>query len=157
MNRWYFWVLAPVMLTTGLGLPFIVDPPTWQGHLVLYVLCGTLIVATFGLASPRRFGWAIRAVAAVVLLAYAAYAATETVAWWHGKPFGLASLPAQSNLFNALRGLVVFGLPSMYLLLTGRSYSAVDVLLAGEDDDTSDAEARVVGDERDEFEESNIG
>jgi hypothetical protein len=26
MNRWYFWVLAPVMLVTGLGLPFILDP-----------------------------------------------------------------------------------------------------------------------------------
>src|SRR5262245_14908875 len=43
MNRWYFWVLGPVMLATGLGLPFIVHPPSWQGHVVLYVVCGTLV------------------------------------------------------------------------------------------------------------------
>lgn len=125
------------MLTTGIGLPFIVDPPTWQGSLVLYGFCGTLILATLGLASPGRFGWALKAVAAAVLLAYLAYAATEAVAWWHGKPFGLGSSRARSNLFNALRGLVVFGLPSLYLLLRARTSSPVDALLGVED-----AEAR---------------
>ncbi len=129
MKHWYFWVLAPIMLLTGIGLPFIVEPPTWQGYVVLYVFCGTLIIATVGLAAPRRFGWALKTVAAVVLLAYVSYAVTEAVAWWHGKPFGFGSARGQTNLFNALRGLIVFGLPSLYLLLTGRSRSAVDVLL----------------------------
>jgi hypothetical protein len=31
MTRWYFWVLAPIMLGTAIGLPFIVERPSWQG------------------------------------------------------------------------------------------------------------------------------
>jgi hypothetical protein len=48
MNRWYFWVLAAVMLATGLALPFLARPPTWQGSVLLYVLCGVLVLATLG-------------------------------------------------------------------------------------------------------------
>ena len=126
MNRWYFWVLAPVMLATGLGLPFLTDPPTWQGRIVLYLLCGTLVLATLGLAKPRRFQWALRVVAGVILLAYLAYATEEAIAWWHGKPFGWFARRASSNLRNALLGLGVFGLPSVYFLFKGRSGTKVD-------------------------------
>jgi hypothetical protein len=129
MNRWYFWVLAPVMLATGLGLPFLAEPPTLQGRVVLYFVSGTLVFATLGLARPRRFRWALRIVAGVILLAYVAYAASETIAWWQGKPFGLGAPRAVSNLRNALWGLVVFGLPSLNFLLRGRSGSSVDALL----------------------------
>jgi hypothetical protein len=133
MNRWYFWVLAPVMLATGLGLPFITEPPTWQGTVVLYLVCGALVLATLGLARPRRFWWALRAVAGAILLVYVAYAASEAFAWWQGQPFGLGAPRAENNLINALRGLVVFGLPSLYFLLRGRSGRSVDVLLDVED------------------------
>ena len=133
MRRWYFWVLAPIMLATAFGLSFIVEPPSWQGYVVLYVFCGTLILATVGLGAPRRFGWALRGVGATVLFAYVAYAVTEAVAWWNGKPFGFGSQRAQTNLFNAMRGLFVFGIPALYMVLKGRSGSAVDVLLDIED------------------------
>ena len=99
MNRWYFWVLAPVML------------------------------ATLGLAKPRRFQWALRAVAGAILLGYLAYATHEAFAWWQGKPLGLLAPRAASNLVNALWGLAVFGLPSLYFLFRGRSGASVDVLL----------------------------
>ena len=153
MNRWYFWLLAPVMLATGLGLPFITEPPTWQGRVVLYVLCGTLVLATLGLARPRRFRWALRAVAGAILLAYVVYAASEALAWWQGKPFGLGARQAESNLRNALRGLMVFGLPSLYFLLRGRSGSSVDALLDVEDELTGPlAEGRAAeqGDDADD-------
>jgi hypothetical protein len=129
MNRWYFWVLSPVMLLTGLGLPLIVDPPTVMGTVVLYVFCGSLVLATLGLARPRRFQWALRAVAATILLGVVAYAASEAIAWWNGKPFGLTARRSASNFRNALLALAVYGLPSMYFLLTGRSGTNVDVLL----------------------------
>jgi len=129
MNRWYFWVLAPVMLVTGLGLPLISEPPTWQGRVVLHLFCGTLVLATLGLARPRRFPWALRAVAGAILLAYVAYAVAEAIAWWHGKPFGFGARRSASNLHNALCGLVVFGFPSLLFLLRGRSGTKVDALL----------------------------
>lgn len=133
MNRWFFWVLAPFMLATGLGLPFMAEPPTWQGRVILYFVCGTLVVATLGLARPRRFQWALRAVAGAILLTYVAYAASEALTWWRGKPFGLGAQRAESNLHNALWGLVTFGLPSLYFILRGRSGRNVDVLLDVED------------------------
>jgi hypothetical protein len=133
MNRWYFWVLSPFMLATGLVLPFITEPPTWQGRIVLYLLCGTLVLATLGLARPRRFRWALRAFAGTILLVYVVYAASEALAWWQGKPFGFGARRAESNLFNALLGLMAFGLPSLNFLLRGRSGSSVDALLDVED------------------------
>jgi hypothetical protein len=129
MNRWYFWVLAPMMLATGLSLLFIAEPPTWQCRVVLYLVCGTLLLAILGLARPRRFRWALRAVAGAILLGYMGYAASEGFAWWRGKPFGFGMRRAESNLFNALWGLVVFGLPSLYFLLRGQSGSSIDALL----------------------------
>jgi hypothetical protein len=129
MNRWYFWVLAPVLVATAFGLPFLVQPPSWQGYVVLYVFCGTLVLATIGLAGPVRFRWAFKCVAVVVLLAYLAYVGSEAVAWWHGKPFGFGLDRARANLFNAIRGLLVFGLPAMHLLIRGRSGTSADVVL----------------------------
>ena len=153
MNRWYFWVLAPVMLATGLGLPFIVDPPSWQGRVVLYIFCGTLVIATLGLARPRRFRWALRVVASIILLAYMGYAAYEAIGWLHGKAFGLDAPRSTSNLRNALWGLAVYGLPSLYFVLRGRSVTSVDVLLGIQNDSdnpSSEADAVEQGVEADE-------
>ena len=147
MKRWYFWVLGPIMLATAIGLPFIVHPPTPQGYLVLYAFCGTLLLAALGLAAPTRFGWALKGVATAVLLAYVGYVASEGAAWWHGKPFGLGSSQARSNLFNALRGLAVFGIPSLYFLLRGRTGSQVDALLGVEAEGTTRRGNRAAGEQ----------
>jgi len=130
MNRWFFWVLAPVFLATAFGLPLITDPPTTIGRIVLYAFSATLIFATLGLAAPRRFEWSLRLVALAVLSAYLAFAATEIAAWWNGKPAGIGAERSGTNLFNALKGLIVFGLPSLYFLLRGWSGTDVDVLIA---------------------------
>jgi hypothetical protein len=129
MNHWFFWVLAPVMLATGLGLPFLAEPPTWQGRVILFFVCGALVLATLGLARPRRFRWALRAVAGAIFLICVMYAVSEAIVWWQGKPFGLETQQAESNLYNALSALAAFGLPSIYFILRGRSGKSVDVLL----------------------------
>lgn len=131
MNRWYFWVLAPVMLGTAIGLPFWTEPPTVSGRVVLWVLCGALVLATVGLANPLRFAWAFRPVAAVILLGYVSYVVVELLEWKAGKPFGLGGRRSDTNLFNALCGFVVFGVPSLVFLFTGRSGRAIDVLVTG--------------------------
>jgi hypothetical protein len=154
MNRWFFWVLAPVMLATGLGLPFLAEPPTWQGKVVLYFVCGAVVLATLGLARPRRFRWALRAVAGAILLTYVMYAASEAFAWWRGKPFGLGAQRAESNLCNALSGLVAFGLPSIYFILRGRSGRSVDVLLDVDDESNGPLAERRAIKQRDEADEA---
>jgi uncharacterized protein (DUF58 family) len=129
MNRWYFWVLAPIMLATGLGLPLIVEPPTVQGTVVLYLFCGALVLATLGLANADRFEWALRVVAGLIFLAYAAYASSELLAWWQGKPAHPRPGRNTVNLHGALSGLFIIGLPSLYFLLRGRSGTVVDDFL----------------------------
>lgn len=129
MNRWYFWVLALIMLATAFGLVLLPPAPTPVGQVVSGVFCATLLLATFGLARPRRHSWALRAVAGVVLVAYLAYAAGELVDWWNGKPLGADAPRSRPNLYNALRGLLAFGVPSVYLLLKGRTGTVVDDLL----------------------------
>lgn len=63
MNRWYFWVLAPVMLGSAAIFAFLTRPPTPTGQMVAYSLAGILIVATLGLATPRKYWWPYRDVA----------------------------------------------------------------------------------------------
>jgi hypothetical protein len=134
MSRWYFWVLAPIMLAAGLGLPFIVQPPTRQGYVVLYAFSGALFLATTGLSNPMRFGWALKVVGAAILLAYLGYAESEALAWVRGKPF-FGDLPKGTSFYSALRGLVVFGLPAIYFIARGRSGSPVDSLLEVDEQD----------------------
>jgi hypothetical protein len=134
VNRWYFWVLAPIFLATALGLPLIVDPPTTVGVVVLYLFSAMLLIATLGLARPQRFHWALKFVAGMILFAYSAYAVGELIQWWNGKPFGWTAARSQANLRNALTGLVVYGGPSLYFLFKGRSETAVDELLDVEED-----------------------
>ena len=152
MNRWFFWVLAPIMLATAIGLPFLVEPPTRTGVVVTYVFCAGLVFATLGLANPRKLGWALRPVAAIILLAYGAYAYDEYREWRNGAPFGLTSSRSDTNLFNALWGLAIFGVPSIYFLFRGRSGTAVDALLDDPDapDDGGDEGEELLDDEEDE-------
>ena len=130
MNRWYFWVLAPATLATAIGLPFWTDPPTLGGRVLMWAISGALFCATVGLANPRRFSRALKPVAAVILLGYCSYAVAEFSGWRNGKPFGIGGSRSDTSLYNALCGLIVYGVPSILFLLSGRSgSSAVDALL----------------------------
>jgi len=128
MNRWYFWVLAPVFLVTAISLPLLAEPPSWLAKLVIYAFSGLLLVATLGLASPLRFHWAFRIVAAAIFLTYSAYATFEFLACLRGKSFGMATPTSESNLRNALLGLFMFGIPSLFYSLKRRSKSTLDTL-----------------------------
>jgi hypothetical protein len=132
MRRWYFWVLAPIMLATGVGLPFLVNPPNVQGYIVLYVMSGALILATIGIASPKRFKPALKVVAATVLIAFIGQAGFEVFAWARGKPF-FGDAPGGTSLYVALQGLAALGVPSLYFIVWGRSGSVVDFMVVPEE------------------------
>src|SRR5262245_41460237 len=128
MKRWYFWVLAPVMLGSAviIGLN---DPPTLTGRLVGYGISLTLVLATVGLANPIRFAWALRGVAAAILLGYVSYVVSEFVAVVHGKAIGWTGGRSEVSLRNALLGLLVFGVPAARYIFRERSRTAVDSML----------------------------
>ena len=117
MDRWYFWILAPVMVAAGIIVLRMPTPPTTTGVVIAYVFSGAMFLATLGLASPSRFRWALRAVAGVIFAMGVAYFVHELRGWWAGKPAG----PSGPSLFGATMFLVVFGIPALgYLLFGGR-------------------------------------
>lgn len=130
MNRWYFWVLAPVLLGAAAIMTVVPIPATFGAEVARAVFVATMLLGTIGLANPRRFTWALRGVALVVLALAAAYFVEELLAWWRGKPFGILGHETEPSLWNAGRFVVEFGVPAAWFLIRGRSYSAVDVLIA---------------------------
>lgn len=131
MNRWYFWVLAPVMIASATIIPLAAEPRSSMGHVVVWVWVATMLLATLGLANPTRFRWALRGVAAFIVLAGVAYFASEVVAWRNGRSIALGGRSG-SSLLNAALFLLFFGLPAFRYLLSGRSESVVDVIAAPE-------------------------
>ena len=91
---------------------------------------GDFALGALGLANPRRFGWALRSVAAVIVAAGVAYFISELVAWRNGKPIGAFGRRSGTSLWNSGLFLLVFGLPALRYLLAGRSDTAVDVIAA---------------------------
>jgi hypothetical protein len=142
MNRWYFWVLAPVMIAAAVIIPLAAEPPTVFGQLVTYIVSGALVFAVLGLADVSRHRWALRVVAAGVLLLGIGYFFAELQAWQSGKPFGLLGHKSERSLRNATFFMLLFGLPSLRYLLSGRSGTAVDVIAAPEgSSESGDGEA----------------
>ncbi len=132
MNRWYFWVLAPVAIASAIVIPLVAEPPSLWGHVVVWVFVSTLLLGTLGMANPGRFGWALKGVAGVIVAAALAYFVSELVAWRNGKPLGAFGRRSASSLWNAGLFLLVFGLPALRYLLSGRRESAVDEIASSE-------------------------
>jgi hypothetical protein len=132
MNRWYFWVLAPVAIGSAIIVPLVAEPRSPIGHVVVWVVVGTLLLGTLGLADANRFRWALRSVAAVIVVAGVTYFVSELIAWRSGKSMGAFGPRSDSSLRNAGLFLLVFGVPALRYLLSGRSGSVVDVIAAPE-------------------------
>ena len=137
MNRWYFWVLAPVMIGGAAIIALVPPGPKARpgAQLLAYAIAATLLLGTLGLANPRRFGWALRAVAGAVLLAGGGYFATELLLWMQGKPAGVFGPRSRATLWNAGLFLLVFGVPALRYLLSRRSHSIVDAIAVADDPD----------------------
>jgi hypothetical protein len=132
MNRWYFWVLAPALLGTALIVIVAAEPASIAGHVTAYGLVAVLLLATIGLANLEKFGWAFRGVAVGIFAAALAYFASELLAWQAGKPLGAFGPRSTRSLWNAGLFLLVFGLPALSYLLSGRSGTVVDVIASAD-------------------------
>lgn len=112
MNRWYFWVLAPVMLISAWIIGALTDPPTLFGRVLAYTISATLVAATIGLANPYRFIWAIRFVAGAILFGYVSYVGIQFRGWLGGDAFSGQAGSGGASLRNSLLGLLIIGLPA---------------------------------------------
>ncbi len=128
MKPWPPWVVAAIAFM-GLSLPFIVDPPTKQGQALLYSMSGALLLAALGLSNPVRFKWALKLVGALFVVAYSALFASETVAWWNGKPF-FGDEKSGTSLASAMKFLAGILVPAIYFVLKGGTGGLLDFMFA---------------------------
>ena len=110
----FFWSLAPFLVTTLLVMP-LANPPTRTGVVVLWGVELLVALVFLGLFNPIRFWWAWRGVGATMFVGYVAY----VIAMYLEHGFDLGRLGEPSTR-TALAGLFAFGLPGLWFALFGR-------------------------------------
>jgi hypothetical protein len=116
-SRFMFWALAPLLIAF-LMLPAIVPPPTRTAAIVAAGIELLAILVLLGLFDSRRFWWAWRGVGALVFLLFAAYLTDMLI-----ESGGRVEAPArrsEASAFNAICGLIAFGLPGLWYAVFGR-------------------------------------
>jgi hypothetical protein len=133
----YVWVLVPalviVAIVVGIAGTIFIElafrPPSWVGHAVLWMLLATAILGPLGWLDRRRFRWAWRCVAGMILVTCVGYFVAELVEWRNGKPLGAPIQPG-SSMWSAVGALLFFGVPALRFAVTGRSAADDDAISA---------------------------
>jgi len=109
-----FWVFLPVvfLLVFSLALGFEYMPRI--GKIVSFGVCSAGILLLLATYDAVRFGWAIRALGALVFSAYTFYLVAELR---EGRKFHLLEPRSTTSPRNALIGLIVFGIPGLIIAL----------------------------------------
>jgi hypothetical protein len=119
-SRFMFWAIAPFLIVFFM-LPAIVatvPPPTRTAAIVAAGIELLAILVLLGLFDSRRFWWAWRGVGALVFLLFAAYLTDMLI-----ESGGRVEAPArrsEASAFNAICGLIAFGLPGLWYAVFGR-------------------------------------
>lgn len=113
------WALSPFVLLFAVVMPLLVEKWTLKvGGMIagMEFLCLALLA---GFWLPARIGrWAFRSLAGAVFLAYAGYLVDQF--FFSDTPFRLVGSRAEVSPRNALLGLVIIGLPSLWYAIFGR-------------------------------------
>ena len=117
-SRFIRWTLLPCIVVAALVIGL--DMSVWRSERAWVYACVELGLVLLYLAVgwPAQYRWAGRVLGAGVFVAYAAYLVHE---FWI-RPEGLQPGGSRSrpSAWNALRGLIAFGLPSLWYALRGR-------------------------------------
>ena len=105
------WTLVPILVAFAIWLPLGMGE--WSATRVglAAVLSGICLLYATTLLWPQRAAWAARATAAGVFLCYVAYLVHEWL--FTDEAFRLDDRRSASSPGNALKGLIVIGLPAL--------------------------------------------
>lgn len=106
------WTLIPILVLFAVGMPLMVDEWTVRSGVLVGALSGASILYALAMLSPARFHWAGRTVAAMVFLAYLAYAISEI--FFSNHPIRLDERRSTASPMNAVLGLIIIGLPALW-------------------------------------------
>jgi len=111
-----FWCTAPLFVLTLMLLPFLSNPVSPTGWIILGAFETLAIFALFGLYDSHRFDWCWRIVGGIIFAGYSAYLISMIVAGhWIGD-----GRRSSTTALNAVFGLLVFGYPGFMYAMFGR-------------------------------------
>ena len=116
-RRFVFWCTAPFLVIGAFVFALTYDAQGAKGPLLRIAVPIVCALALLGIYDTHRFAWAMRTITALVFLAYVWYFVDEVFVRSHG--FEPTPRAAQSP-WNATRGLLVIGLPSLWYTVFGR-------------------------------------
>jgi hypothetical protein len=114
-SRFIFWALAPLSFVCAVLISWKEDSWFSTSGLIVVTLDVLVLLLILGLYDPKLFWWAARGATGIVFLAYLAYLADEVAS---GKPW-TPGPRTEDTPFNALRGLVVIGVPCLIYTIRG--------------------------------------
>ena len=121
-SRFMRWTLVPVLVAFAIWLPL--GRGEWNTTRVGVVSALCLLYAST-LLWPQRAAWAARATAAGVFLCFVAYLLHEWL--FTDEPFRPDERRSDSTPGNALKGLIVIGLPALLFAVRRRRRAGPDL------------------------------
>ena len=118
VRGFFFWSLSPPLLIFIIAMPFLIQKHDTPALLTLIALELEATLLLIGLFNPIRFWLAFRGVGLGIFLAYLTYLIVSLQE--SGGTIRIPKNRAESSPFNAICGLIVFGLPGLWYAILGR-------------------------------------
>jgi hypothetical protein len=134
----FFWSLAPILVLFMILMAILPEKRDPAAIIVLFTVEAAALALLLGLWNSERFWWAWRALGAIVFLTYVSYCVAMAIEGRFGP-----GRRAERTLFNAVLGLLFFGLPGLCYAVFGRLTWRRDTLGIDEemfDEDDVDSE-----------------
>lgn len=117
-RSFFFWSLAPFLLMFIVAMPLLVPKRDVAAVITLLSIEILALLVLLGLFNPFRFWWAWRGVGAIIFLGYCVYLIAMLIE--SGGRITITPRKSEASAFNAICGLVVFGLPGLWYAVLGR-------------------------------------
>jgi len=113
--RWTVFISVPIAMLVA---PAGVDRWDLRHVARVAVVEAVLVLALLGVGWPARFRWAGRVLGALVFLGFAWYLADELLKG--PQDVQPSASNSSTSVWGALKGMIVFGLPSLWFAVRGR-------------------------------------
>jgi len=105
------WLLVCVIVPSAIGLLLLIPRWTIGATVVMCVFETAMVLLVLGLCAPVRFRWALRGVGFMIFLLFAMYLIDQIMS---PRAPAQAGGGSTTSVWNALAGLIVFGIPSLW-------------------------------------------
>jgi len=120
-SRFIFWCLAPFLILFAIAMPLLAMEWTLARAVLLIAFEIVAWLLVLGLWNPRRFGWALRVVTALVCGVCVTAIVDEL--FFSGEKFTFREIISGRAPLGTLKGFAFLGISSLTYTLLGRFFS----------------------------------